>query len=174
MKKLLILPGFSFKNKEWMLEARDFLSGDFETTTYEWKHWETGNEKDFSFEYEIQKVSELLKKANFLLAKSIGTLVSAVAIYKNKLLLEKILFCGVPLKYSDEEGRDCYNKFFEKLVKEQFLCFQNKLDPFGTYDEIKNLIHLSNDKLEIVKTDREDHSYPFYEDFRKYFLKGLA
>ena len=82
--------------------------------------------------------------------------------------INKVILCGIPTKFESDKTRELYTKGLTSLSAEQVVCFQNNGDPFSPYETIKKFIHSVNPKIKVVKKDRNDHHYPYYEDFRKF------
>jgi len=163
--KLLILPGFSQKNKQWGQEAAEYLQNDFEVIIHEWKHWETGKSSDFSEEFELESIVNKVGNQEInVLAKSVGTHISMLLLDKG-LKINKLILCGLPSE----------NKLYKKLVNfpsKEVIAFQNVQDPFATHKEVDEFLGKINKDVKVISKPRTDHHYPFYEDFRKFLTSG--
>jgi predicted alpha/beta hydrolase family esterase len=76
-KRLLILPGYSSKNKDWVDQTADSLKNSFLPIAVYWPHW-INPQKSAWIENEVEKLLPELASHNptYLVAKSVGTLVA--------------------------------------------------------------------------------------------------
>lgn len=171
--RTIVLPGYSLSNREWAEEIKQSLGDRHNVVIHIWKHWETGEQKDFSVKNEAEKVLSEIGKDNInIIAKSIGTLVAATLIDKISNNLNKIILCGIPvafLKDNDLENKAYFN--LKKLDHKNVLVIQNNKDPLATYSQIKEMFSKINPQIKVVGKDREDHSYPFFADFEDFLSK---
>ncbi|MCS7092467.1 MAG: hypothetical protein NZM26_03895 [Patescibacteria group bacterium] len=174
--KVLILPGFSVKNKIWLEEAGKSLSKGKRNSCilHEWTHWRTGNKKDFSLKKEILGIKEKIKNQNnlFLLAKSIGTYVGANLIAQEQDVdFERMIFCGLPLNDLSVFAKEKFANCFFGISAKKILVVQNDLDPHGLYDQVKEFLNGANKDIKLVKMQADNHNYFYFDFFRAEFLK---
>lgn len=167
--KTLIFPGFSIKNKDWAYEMKIILEPKFQVEVVEWEHWSTGN-TDFAnwnewIEKEIPRVLNQIQgeKVN-ILAKSIGTLMTMNILKVNPNIINKLFICGIPLHDIDKTDKLKY-KFLINFPKDRLICIQNKNDNHGAYEEVKTFLNEINPEIKIITKPRDDHDYPYPEDF---------
>lgn len=159
----LILPGYSKSNKEWVDETAKNLKVEGTIRPFYWMHWTDENSK-----FDVQEKAELIakhlrgEKAN-IVAKSIGTLVASLAIQMISDQINKVIFCGVPLKDISQEEIETI-KSVTKSLGDKITIFQNSNDPHGTFNEVKGLGN-------VVMADRDDHNYPFFEEFNNFLTQ---
>lgn len=153
----LILPGYSKENKPWVDEVASNLKTEDTVRPFYWSHWTDENSK-----FDAKQKAELIAKhirgdKVKIVAKSLGTLVVSYIWQIIPDQIEKVVFCGIPLKDITPEELEtikrCISQMNNKLV-----CFQNVNDPHGTFEEVK-------DFGDIRMTNRDDHAYPFFEEF---------
>lgn len=161
--RTIILPGYSLHNKEWAYEVKRNLEPGFGTVVHEWRHWTLG--ENLNIKYEADRIINLVgrNKVNFI-AKSIGTKVLMSVIPKVIKQINKVILCGIPI---DPVG---YAKGIKMVGADNLIIFQNTHDPFIPYKAIKVYLKLIDKKIKVIEGKRNDHHYPFYEDF-KLFLK---
>lgn len=165
--KTIILPGYSPSNKDWALEIQKELSLDHKPEIVFWGHWEKSDHK-FNPREEVEKLAEIIESERVnIVAKSIGTLVAALAIMRFDDLINKVILCGIPTGIF-EESRGVYVEALAQFPHDKIVIFQNESDPYGRYEEVKDLVEAVTEQIEIVKTPRSDHSYPFFEEFKKF------
>lgn len=155
--KTIILPGFSLHNKEWA----EKLDG----VVHCWLHWTTG--KSLSLKVESERILDEVgkEKVNFI-AKSVGTGVLMHVLPEIKSQINKIILCGIP-SVSDERKK----LFVTSLLgfpAENIICFQNTLDPFATFEEVKKFMGDVSINIKVVEKSGSDHNYPYFEDFEKF------
>lgn len=156
----LILPGFSASNKEWVDETAKSIKSDDIIRPFYWMHW-----TDENFKFDIQEKAELIvkhlrgEKAN-IIAKSLGTLVASLVCKMIPNQIEKVILNGIPLRNVNPEELEII-KFAIQLNKDKIIIFQNNNDPHGTFEEVKGFGN-------VVMKERDDHNYPFFEEFQDF------
>ena len=158
----LIFPGFSASNKTWVDEVASNLDVEGIIRPFYWMHWTDESQKFDPHEKAELIVKHLRGEKPNIIAKSMGTLVASLVYQLVPDLIEKLIFCGIPLNSLDEREIDVIKSCIE-ANKERFVGFQNVNDPLGAFEKVKDF---GNIKM----TDRDDHNYPFYEEFQS-FLK---
>lgn len=167
--KTLILPGFSVKNKDWAYEVKNKISPKFLTEIVEWEHWTI---KDTSFanwqewlDNEIPRVLNQIKedKVN-ILAKSIGTLIAVNVLKEKPNLINKLFICGIPLRDMEATDKENY-KVLKDFPVDKIMCIQNENDNHGSFVEAEGFLHSINPKIKIISKPRDDHNYPYPEEF---------
>lgn len=162
---VLILPGFSPKNKEWAYRAKEYL-GEFDADVYEWPHWESGKDEDFDHVDIIGDIFEKYYDKNlYIVAKSVGTLITSFLVL-GKQEIQKIVLCGIPLSDFDEEAKAIVSKALP-LFPQKTVLFQNEFDNHGSYAEVKAFLKDVESPIQIIKKNRFDHEYPYFEEFKE-------
>ena len=128
--KTIILPGFSLHNKQWAYDVQSHLGGD--VVVHEWKHWTTGNDKDFS-EQELTRIVNLIGDSSVnIIGKSVGAYIAVKTIQKiGERQIHKLILCGVST--SPTFIFNSLGIMDPKVV----LCFQNAHDPFLSFQAAK-------------------------------------
>lgn len=167
--KTIILPGYSLSNREWAEEVKKKLGDKNKAFVHEWKHWVTGEQKDFSVENEGKKILSEVENGNVnIIAKSIGTLVAVTLLDKIASQINKLILCGIPNAFIKDNKLDDKSYFgLKKISSDKVTVFQNQKDPVASYEEIKEMFSKIDPQIKVIKKDREDHSYPYYSDFEK-------
>lgn len=167
----LILPGYSINNKEWAEKTKIQISPYFPTIIHMWKHWQTDTKEENWIQTEVTSILNLIgnDKLN-IIAKSIGTLVTTFVLKSFPEKVNKLILCGIPLK--DINKKDLQNyAYLKKIPYGNILCIQNENDPHASYEEVKNFLSTTVDyRINIVSKPRNDHEYPYPEEFIN-FLK---
>lgn len=165
--KVLILPGFSLHNKEWAYEVAKQLGPD--AVVHEWKHWETQRNRDFNRENEAATVIEQIGTNEFsIVAKSIGTYVTSLILPQTFDQIGKIILCGIPLGDLDDGDKNKMTINLRIVSPSKMVSFQNINDPHGKADDVKKLLEEINPSITLVEKDRNDHEYPYFEEFKKF------
>src|SRR5258708_29224172 len=104
----IIIPGYSHKNKEW---AKEVAKNIPDSEIYEWSHWKNESIK-FNTKSEAENLKNLVSLSTErgentinIIAKSIGSLVSVIALKQFKDKLNKIIFCGIPVQDISEDEK---------------------------------------------------------------------
>lgn len=168
----LILPGYSASNKEWVDETAKSLKVEGTTNStgvirpFYWMHWTDENSK-----FDVQEKAELIakhlrgEKAN-IVAKSIGTLIASILIKINPEQINKVIFCGIPVKDVSSDELELIRSACQSLG-DKITIIQNSNDPHGTFDEVKDFGN-------VIQKDNDTHDYFYFEDFVStisYFLE---
>jgi len=162
----IILPGYSPHNKQWADEVKDKLKLDHKIIVHEWEHWKGGS---MSVKREKESIlREIQNQKVNIIAKSVGTRIAMhlIPIIKNQL--NKLILCGIPTKFENEETRELYKNGLLQFSSENVLIVQNKNDPFSPSKIIKENIKQMNSKINILEKDRKDHNYPYFNEFQNF------
>lgn len=168
--KLIILPGYSPHNKEWCYEVKKNLEPDIEVKVHEWRHWKSGS---FNLTFEVEELKKKITREDGkidIIAKSVGTRVCMELIRILPDKIDRFILCGIPLRGMHEKSIEFFSSSLSKTSPEKVLCFQNKLDPFGSYRVVKKLLNDINPKIKIMEKERSDHNYPYFEDFKNFLV----
>ncbi len=165
---MLIIPGFSLKNKPWAEEVQKHLSSMFAVSVHYWPFWEMGQAEEGWIEKEKEKIiNETVSPVN-VIAKSIGTLVAMKILNSKPELVKKIILCGIPVN-DFHQGDDEFYKGLKSLKEENILCIQNENDNHGSFSGVEKFVHSINPKIKVVSTPRFDHEYPYFAEFSDFF-----
>lgn len=164
--KVIILPGYSPRNKEWAYEIKEELEPNHEVIVHEWKHWREGS---FSLKGELNAIGKKIAKDKVgIIAKSVGTRVCMNLIPQSNDLIEKIILCGIPVKGDSKTAKDIYSFGLSNMDSSKVVVFQNTKDPFADFNEIRKFIGSINKNIKVIEKPRRDHHYPYSDDFIGY------
>jgi predicted alpha/beta hydrolase family esterase len=164
----IILPGYSPRNKDWAEDLAKTMKLGHKVSVHNWRHWGKGG--SLSQKYESEKIiEELGEDSTNIIAKSVGTFVAALLIPSIKEKILKIILCGIPSV--SEARKEKYKEALKNFPGENVICFQNNGDPFASYLEVKSFMTDVNPKIKVIKKERNDHHYPYSEEFGS-FLNG--
>lgn len=159
----LILPGFSVKNKNWVDEVSDSLKVDGIIRPIHWDHWDDETQK-FDAKEKAMVIARHSRGVKLnIVAKSIGTLIASYIIQLIPDQIEKVIFCGIPIKDLSENDLDMVKKTISQM-KDKIVVFQNDNDPHGSYEQIKNF----EIDFKLIKKPSYNHKYPYFEEFNSY------
>lgn len=165
-----ILPGYSPRNKDWAQDLAKEIKVEGEIRPVFWEHWED-SEKTFNPKKKAQDVIDVMLRDNAnIIAKSVGTLVAAYVCKEIPERIGKVIFCGIP-SISDKR-KEIYQEAFSKIKPENILVFQNSQDPLAPYEEVKKFMFDVNPKISVIEKPRNDHHYPYPEDFEEFLRNG--
>ena len=166
--KVIILPGYSVNNKEWATSICESLGNDHLCVIHEWGHWIGGS---FSLKNETDNIIEEIGGDEVsIIAKSVGTRVTMNLIPKIINRLDKVILCGIPTRFESESVKTLYRDNLKKLGGQNVICIQNTRDPFSPFANIKEFINSVDEKIKVFEKPRNDHEYPYYEDFKVFLL----
>jgi predicted alpha/beta-hydrolase family hydrolase len=162
-----ILPGYSLRNKNWLEETASALKTDGFVRPIFWDHWIDPSQK-FDAKEKADLISRHAKGDSInIIAKSIGTLVTAHIINQIPKQIHKVIVCGIPLRDISDNNKEIIKQALESLDSKKVICFQNINDPHGTFDEVKSFL---SEKIKVVSKDRADHDYPFFDIFNNFLI----
>lgn len=171
--KTLIFPGFSLKNKDWAYEMKKALDSKLQTEVVEWEHWTSGR-TDFAnwtewVEKEKPRVLRQIGETQVnILAKSIGTLIAMNILKTKPNLINKLFISGIPLNDIEENDKESY-KVLRDFPNDRTICIQNENDNHGSFDETKKFLDFINPNIKIISKPRDDHDYPYPQEFINFF-----
>lgn len=176
--KTIILPGYSPHNLDWALDVKNKLKSSDEIIVHQWEHWSRESKRSFSPRREIAKITSFLGSAPVnLIAKSVGTRIAMHLIISGTLKLNKLILCGIPTKGDEklllgeitiDRSKNIYAKALKTIDPRKIIIIQNSDDPFARFRDIKKFVGIINPRLRVIKKDRVDHNYPYFEDFSSF------
>jgi pimeloyl-ACP methyl ester carboxylesterase len=165
----IILPGGSLDNKKWLEETARTIKVEGEVRAIYWDHWSDPNKK-FDPKEKARLIDDIAGTQSVdIIAKSIGTLVAAYMIQKNPSKIHRVICCGIPLNDLSESDKEVIKLALSSIPKENVICFQNDEDPHGGFDQLHNLLSEAGSEIEVVSKSRDDHEYPYVEEFKQFF-----
>ena len=158
--RLILLPGNSKLNKEWIEKLAVNLKEIFDKTyIHYYKHWETG-EEIINIDYELERLADYLakKKGYIIIAKSIGAALAVKGIKEGKIAPKKCIFLGLPVIWCRQ-----YSINLDSWIKgysARTLFIQNTEDPVMGADELKDFLNKNNvSNYKFVKLEGTSHNY---------------
>lgn len=166
----LILPGFSPHNKKWLEDTANSIHVDGEIRPVYWEHW-----TDIQNKFNPEEKAKLLdgvtgKRVVDIIAKSVGTLVTSYIIQATPEKIRKVILCGIPLNNLKEDDKERIKNALKLIPAENIICFQNDKDPYSEFEQVKKLITDINFNIVVVGKNRDDHEYPYQDEFNKFLL----
>jgi len=167
-----ILPGYSSGNKDWADEVAKNLKLEGQIRPIYWDHWEDESQT-FKPKEKVDLIIRHSKGESInIIAKSVGTLVAALVTKEIPDQIGKIILCGIPT-VSDERLK-IFKEAFGNFSSEKIIVFQNKKDPLGSFNEVKEFMTRVNPKINVISKPRSDHHYPYYEEFELFLENSPA
>ncbi len=164
--KIIIVPGNSFKNKEWAQKLEKFLrlKKKHNVLSVEYFHWNS-EESIINIEEEAVRLGSLipLSEEYLVVAKSAGILVSLKAFLSGRINPKSFIFLGLPLRWAIEKEINIDIMFNE--FSASALLIQNDKDPIASTNEVhKFLQKLKPPKeIQLIETSGDTHEY---DDFK--------
>lgn len=171
MRKLILLPGSSARNKVWLEEVAEHFGGLFDAVYPQpYSHWGTeGTEVDP--ELELGKLSRALSPDDsntqyYLFARSIGTILSLKAVHEGILLPQRCVFFGTPLNLIADRPELIGGWGTVGTFPVLTLAFHNRHDPVASYDFLASkLTETGNATIEVVPLEGDHHSYSAFSEY---------
>lgn len=163
----LIIPGYSAHNKSWVEETAKNIKIDGTIRPIFWDHW-TDPEKKFDAKEKARILSNISPNIIInIVAKSIGTLVASYIILNNPDAIGKVILNGIPMNDMNNEDKKVIRDALKSLPAEKIVCILNNKDPHLDFSETKSFVENANPKVKVISKDRNNHEYPYFEDFQK-------
>lgn len=161
---LVMLSGNSLRNRDWIYEARGHLADQFDDTyIQDYRHWTSGDEW-----IDLPHELEVLAHQNFasdygVFAKSIGTVLTTLALEQNILAPKFLLFCGLPLGYIEKD----YPQFASVLAASNLplVIVHNTNDTVGSAEAVREYLKvpLAETDYTFIETPGDTHDYEDYK-----------
>lgn len=157
--KVLILGGTSPWHYDWVREVGYALrASGYDVITHDYQHWSKG-ETQTDIEHEITTVGNIVKDFDdyIVVAKSIGTIITALGTARGILKPTRCIMLGVPYRGFVEY----IPTFWDDLAcLPRTVFIQNENDPFMTADELKQRLDTTNLKeRSLISTPGDTHDY---------------
>jgi len=164
----VILPGYSAHNKDWLEDTAESINSEGEIRAIYWDHW-ADPEKKFNPREKARILDDIVGvRITDIIAKSIGTLVSAYLIQKEPMKIRKAILNGICLNDLDENDKEVMKKAFKLISPENIICYQNEIDPHGSFEQAKKFFSDIDPKIQVISKNRNDHEYPYQDGYRKF------
>lgn len=136
MKNLIILGGNSKNNISWVKRITKIFSNDYKTHGFYYEHW--NNDKEINFDIELDKLKRIHNDINdyFIVAKSIGSIVTLMGIEKHIIKPKKIVIMGFPLELIKSTNFNIDSLIDSAIKETKILVIEQKHDPLGSYEEV--------------------------------------
>lgn len=160
--KILLLPGASGSNKQWVDTWSQALSGHgHEVKPFYYDHW--GKEQMFSLEHETEKFSRFdmsWRKDIVVIAKSIGSVLCLFATRKGIISPAVSIFMGFPSRLNGSKDATI-NMDIKKWLDSYSVpatIFQNEHDPVTSYEEVRDFVK-NNSQITAISVPGNTHKY---------------
>lgn len=157
---LILLPGNSIENKEWIEDVECAVSSDFNTTHVQYyDHWEKGG-KVIDLDVETGKLTKMTDSLGeyVIFAKSAGVILALKGIAEGKINPAKCIFAGTAVPFALRLGFDI--KKWLGSCSVQSLFIQKEFDPAISFEDLTALLKTSGVKnYEVLKVSGSDHYY---------------
>lgn len=122
-----------------------------------------------SFKYELERIGKEVDSDKLnIIAKSLGTGVTAQLLMRKTNEINKIVLCGIPS--INPANAEIFASAFLDFPPDKIIVFQNAKDPLASYEEVREFVKRINPSMKVVKKPAHTHNYPYFEDFQA-FLK---
>ena len=137
----LLLGGMSPRHKEWVRQVAEALRPHFEEVRFlDYDHWDVAG-AEMDVERELARAAELAKDYGeyVVVAKSIGTVLTTLGIFRGQLKPARCVFLGFP--YNTVLELPQVTELAKALPRLPYTVFvHNEHDPLGEADVVKQFI----------------------------------
>lgn len=165
MKKLIVLPGNSIKNRVWNEGIASHFGGLFDAVyAQSYEHWETGEEAiDFDKEAEKLRESVALDKEteHYVFAKSFGTLLTFMSVHRGYIHPVKCVLFGVPLNLAEDQNIFKGDTSSVETFAIPAIAIHNEDDPVADYERTAAKLQAVT-AIKVVPVPGDTHSYMDY------------
>lgn len=162
----LLLPGNSSRHGEWVEKLKLAVASSFGLTEAQhYLHWQNGGDKaDIDYEIGVAERKTKQLEPYIIIAKSIGTAISAKGVAEAKLKPKKLILLGVPI--NGGVSKDLFSEWLQQIDIPVVLV-QNSSDPYGLFSEIKDAFVGKGRDIAFVEFPGETHDYLDFEAIAK-------
>lgn len=176
MRKLIVLPGNSPRNKAWSERVADHFGGLFDAVYVQaYDHWDTGTETiDFVREGEKLRTAvsaDADDTEQYVFAKSLGTILTFRAVHKGYIRPQRCVFFGVPLNVAAEQHMFENNWTPVDAFAVPALAFQNEHDPTANYAYTTARLPAS---VRVISRPDDTHAYTEFGAYEQTIKEFLA
>ncbi len=134
--KLIILGGNASNNITWLKKMKKIYEKDYDVITIYYDHW--NSDKKIDFDLELKKIRKIVMDLNdyYVLAKSVGSVISLIGIERQIIKPKGIIILGFPLRYLENNNINIDATIKMASAKTKVLVIQQKNDPVGSYREV--------------------------------------
>ena len=166
---VLILPGYSASNLDWLLWLKEKL-GRKDVDVVHWRHW-TSEPKEVDWTLmEAENIISYLSHPTIVIAKSLGTLVLMKMLASNSEFISGIVLLGIPINDLSAQDKKYYDVLRHFPVS-RVLSIQNVNDNHGAYENVRSFVQSINSQISPVSMPRDDHSYPYVTEILEFINK---
>lgn len=179
MHTLIVLPGNSPRNKAWGDGAAEYFGGMFDDVYVQYyDHWESGDEF-IDLDRESEKLKERVANDGadvnlYIFAKSIGTILTLVAVHRSLVAPQKCVFFGMPLNIVAEQ--DTFKGDWSPLRSFDVptITFQNDNDPTADHDFAVQKLEKLKPAITVVTMQGDTHDYTEFESYEHRIKEFLS
>ena len=175
--KILLLPGNSVENRDWIREITESLDDPFdEIITHEYDHWKK-DRPAINFELELDHLQNKISQTDeyVIFAKSAGCILALLAIEKEIIQANSMIFVAIPFAWSRAKqyplGEYLANLSIPKLFiakAKDFLCEFEKLNAYLQKNDVKNF---KTELYDVKGEPNDNHHYADTKVLKKMVLK---
>lgn len=157
---IVLLPGNSVSNREWLNRLAERFKKDFELVIpHAYRHWETG-EALIDLQEELKRLTERIPVGQryTIVAKSAGVILTMKGIFERVLSPTFCVFIGTPIPWANAEGI-LDKRWFQKSAI-AILFIQNERDPIMNLSALRQFLgHTGLSNYRISPLPGRDHDY---------------
>lgn len=162
----LLLPGNSSRHGDWIENLKLAMAPHFQRVeTQHYSHWQEGGDKA-DIDYEISVAHNKVERLEpyIIIAKSIGTVISAKGVVDGRLKPNKLILLGVPI--NGGIPKDLFSKWLQE-IDVQVVFVQNTNDPLGSFSDVQTAFQGKGSNVSFVELPGEAHDYLDFDAIAK-------
>jgi hypothetical protein len=171
--KLIILGGNASNNITWLKKLKKVYEKDYDVITIYYDHW--NSDKKIDFDLELKKIKKIVMDLNdyYVLAKSVGSVISLIGIESQTIKPKGIIILGFPLRYLEANNLNIDSTIKAATAKTKVLLIQQKNDPVGGYNEVLKKLPNSIETVEIAGNHHVYSNFNCIKALADNFIKHL-
>jgi len=172
---LLIFGGEGYHNKSWAEEVDRQLGSLFDhCTVHNYLHWQNdGQNIDIQKELTLLPQEVMGLNSYIVIAKSIGTVLTAMAIKQHILNPQKCIFLGIPMMAVDRHKVEVSDYY--KSINVPVMFIQNNHDPLGSATDVKEYLEeLASVNYQFIELQGDTHDYSDYGQLKTIVANFLS
>lgn len=163
---IILLPGNSIKNKEWIEEVEVAVSSDFSNTHIQYyDHWKDGKDwkdggKTIDFGLELEKLTRMTGSSGkyAIFAKSAGVILALKGMAEKKINPARCIFAGTAVHFALRLNLDI--KRWLMVCTVPVLFVQKELDPAISFKDLGEFLRTAGMKnYKMHEIPGHDHHY---------------
>lgn len=174
-KKIILLGGNSKKNIKWLQNMTNTLENSYSNVIpMKYSHWDLPEWEGINIEKEIDKLKILVKNTDdyIVVAKSVGILVTLLAIEQGVIYPKMIIAMGVPILFLENYNYDIQKLFTNASKDRKILIIQQTNDVIGNAELVREIVPSNIPLLKIAGSNHQYNCFKLLSKHINQFIKS--